>query len=359
MKSLNLGQLFIFGFDGLSVNDDVRGLLKKEVAAGVILFARNITSLEQVVELNRQIMDLRTSEFAPLISVDQEGGRVARLKEICTPVPNMRTIGVLSQNFPDLPYRLGAMMAREMISLGFHLDFAPVLDVDTNPLNPIIGDRSFATDAHTVAKLGAAFINGMQEAGLAACAKHFPGHGDTDKDSHLDLPILRHDKNRIETIELLPFQASIKAKVSSIMTAHILIPALDAEFPATLSQLILHNILREKFKFNGVIFSDDLEMKAVADRYEIKEVIRLGLLAGVDAFLICKDIAKTHEAISALHELITEGKVPISRVEEALIRMAHLKQRFLGAPALADLNEAKNIVRSRPHLALAQNWATT
>ncbi len=359
MRTLTLGQLFIFGFDGLEVNVDVRRLLKKELAAGVILFARNITSLEQVVELNRQIMDLRTSEFAPLISVDQEGGRVARLKDICTPVPDMRHIGALSQSHPDLPYRLGAMMAREMIALGFHLDFAPVLDVDTNPLNPIIGDRSFAADAQTVANIGAAFINGMQEAGLAACAKHFPGHGDTDIDSHLDLPILRHDQSRIETVELVPFQASIKAKVASIMTAHILIPALDPEFPATLSKPILQNLLREKLKFDGVIFSDDLEMKAVSDRYEMKEMIRLGLLAGVNAFLICKDIAKTNEAINAVRELIDEGQVPLNRVEEALARVAHLKRRFLGAPAPADLNEAKNMVRSKPHLALAQNWMKT
>ncbi len=358
MKSRALGQLFIFGFDGLNVNADARRLLSKELAAGVILFARNVASLEQVVELNREIMDLRTSQFAPLISVDQEGGRVARLKNICTPVPDMRRIGTLSQSQPDLPYRLGAMMAREMIALGFHLDFAPILDVDTNSLNPIIGDRSFACDAHTVARIGALFINGMQEAGLAACAKHFPGHGDTDIDSHLDLPILRHDQSRIEAVELVPFQASIKAGVASMMTAHILIPALDAEFPATLSKAILQNLLREKLRFDGVVFSDDLEMKAVADRYTMKEMIRLGLLAGVDAFLVCKEVAKIDEAISALHELVDTGQVPLSRVEEALRRVANLKRRFLGAPAPADLNEAKKIVRSKPHLALAQNWTT-
>jgi beta-N-acetylhexosaminidase len=356
LRSNTLGQLFIFGFDGLSVNADARRLLTRELAAGVILFARNIASLEQVVELNHEIMNLRTSEFAPLISVDQEGGRVARLKNICTPIPDMRQIGTLSQRQPDLPYRLGAMMAREMVALGFHLDFAPILDVDTNPSNPIIGDRSFATDAHAVARIGAAFINGMQDAGLAACAKHFPGHGDTEIDSHLDLPILLHDQNRIKSVELVPFKASIKAGVASMMTAHILIPKLDIEFPATLSKPILQNLLREELKFNGVIFSDDLEMKAVADRYAMKEMIRLGLLAGVDAFLVCKEVSKIDEAIAALRDLVTSGEVPLSRVQEALKRVAALKRRFLGTPALAELSEAKKIVRSKPHLALAQNW---
>lgn len=356
MTSLPLGQLFVFGFEGLKIDQDVTRLITKELAAGVILFARNIDSLEQLVELNQSIMALKSSIFAPLISIDQEGGLVARLKNICTPVPSMRSIGRLSLNNKTLPYKLGAIMAREMSALGFHLDFAPVLDVDSNPKNPVIGNRSFSNNAHEVALLGTAFIKGMQGAGLASCAKHFPGHGDTDKDSHLDLPLLEHNQQRLEEIELIPFKAAIKADVSSIMTAHILLPQIDKNFPATLSRTILQNLLRQKMKFEGIIFSDDLEMKALADRYEIKEIIRLGLLAGVDMFLICKELSKVHEALAAIHELVDSGQISKQRIEEALDRVQTFKRRYIGVPAPANLEEAKRIVRSKPHLTFAKMW---
>lgn len=351
-----LGQLFVFGFDGLTLSQPVKQLINKELAAGIILFSRNITSLEQVVELNQAIFQCKTNEFTPLISVDQEGGRVARLKNICTHVPTMQTIGELSTNDPKLPYKLGAMMGRELTSLGFHLDFAPVVDVNSNPSNPIIGDRSFSHDAKIVAKLSASFIDGMQHAGLAACAKHFPGHGDTDADSHLELPILNHNQKRIEELELIPFNAAIKAKVASIMTAHILFTEMDANFPATLSPSILQNLLREKMHYDGVVFSDDLEMKAVADRYEIKEMIRLGLLAGIDIFLICSDLTKIHEGIKAVHELVDSGQIPKATVLAALGRVEKLKRKYMGAPAPANLTEAQQIVRCKPHLSLARKW---
>ena len=357
MTSLPLGQLFVFGFDGHSLSLDAKDLLKKEKLSGAILFSRNVHSLEQVVDLNCQILDASPKNYPALISVDQEGGRVARLKDICTPVPSMRRLGDLAKNIPDLPYRTGAMMAREMVSMGFHLDFAPVVDVDTNPQNPIIGDRSFSSDPQQVAALSAAFIKGMQAGGLAACAKHFPGHGDTHVDSHLDLPVLEHDLKRVNAIELLPFQSSIEAGVASIMTAHILFKSLDSKHPATLSPFILKGLLRQQLGFEGVIFSDDLEMKAVADRYSIKELVKLGLLAGVDLFLICKDMGKIHEAIRAVHQLVDSGEVPMSYVEEALKRVENLKNRFIGAVALPSLNNAKQMVGCSPHVLLAKNWA--
>jgi beta-N-acetylhexosaminidase len=357
VTSLPLGQLFVFGFEGLEINAEVKSLLSDDGLAGAILFARNIESLEQVVALNRSLTELGTHDYPTLLSVDQEGGRVARLRGICTDVPPMRVIGDLSVDDPDLPYRLGAMMAREVGALGFHLDFAPVLDVDTNPANPVIGDRSFSRDQHLVASLGASFIRGMQEAGIAACAKHFPGHGDTDTDSHLDLPYVSHDKKRIENVELVPFQSAIDVNVASIMTAHIMLPALDAEHPATLSKNILQGILRQKLRYQGLIVSDDLEMKAVADRYSIRELVKQGLLAGVDLFLICKDLGKTHEAIEAVHDLVDSGQVPPERVLEALRRVQELKHKFVGSPALPELEYAKQMLKSNPHQAFAQKWA--
>ncbi len=317
MSDLPLGRLFMFGFEGFSLPRQARDILEKDQALGAILFKRNIRSREQVYDLNRSIPGL--------VSVDQEGGRVARLKGLCTDIPPMREIGQAARRDSELPYQIGYSMGLELKELGFDLDFAPVMDIDTNPNNPIIGDRSFSRDPDEVARFGSRFIKGLQAAGILACAKHFPGHGDTDTDSHLDLPVITHGKDRIAHIELHPFRAAIQAGVASIMTAHILVPALDPVYPATLSHSILTGLLREKLGYEGVVVSDDLEMHAVADRYSIRELVRLGLLAGVDLFLVCKELDKTREAINAAHDLVDQGEVPKKRVLEALGRVAKLK----------------------------------
>jgi beta-N-acetylhexosaminidase len=316
MSELPLGQLFMFGFEGTSLPRRARDFLEKDQALGAILFKRNITSRDQVYDLNRSIPGL--------IAVDQEGGRVARLKGICTDIPPMREIGEAAKRDPELPFKVGYQMGRELKELGFDLDFAPIMDVDTNPKNPIIGDRSFSRDPDECARFGARFIKGMQSAGVLACAKHFPGHGDTDTDSHLDLPVIHHGPDRINHIELHPFRAAIQARVACMMTAHILVPALDPVYPATFSKPILTGILRERLGYEGVIVSDDLEMLAVADRYSIKEMVKLGLNAGVDLFLICRESDKTREAIDAAHDLVDRGEVPKERVLEALGRISLL-----------------------------------
>lgn len=318
MSELPLGQLFMFGFDGYSLPRRAREFLEKDQALGAILFKRNIQSREQVYDLNRSIPGL--------VSVDQEGGRVARLRGICTDISPMREIGQLAKCDSELPYKIGYQMGRELKELGFDLDFAPIMDVDTNPKNPIIGDRSFSRDPDEVARFGARFIRGMQDAGIWACAKHFPGHGDTDTDSHLDLPVITHSEDRISHVELHPFRAAIAAKVACMMTAHIMVPALDPVYPATLSPTILTGILRQKMSYEGVIVSDDLEMHAVADRYSIREMVKLGLLAGVDLFLVCSKLDKTREAIDAAHDLVDRGEVPKERVLEALKRVSVLKR---------------------------------
>lgn len=353
MTNLPLGQLFLLGFDGLTVPDAARDLLVNEGAGGAILFKRNVDSLEQVVELNRALFALGSEERPTLVSVDQEGGRVARLRGLCTDLPPMRRVGELSVDDGDLPYRVGAMMARELSALGFHLDFAPVLDVDTNPDNPVIGDRSFSRDPRVVADAAVQLLRGMQQAGVAACGKHFPGHGDTAQDSHFELPVLEHEMERLERVELLPFRAAIDAGVASIMTAHVVFRPLDEELPATLSHAVLTTLLRERMRYDGVVISDDLEMKAVADRWEIEELVRLGLDAGVDLFLVCHDADKQARAIEAAHRVVESGAVAREKVEAALARVARLKARFIGAPAAPTVEEARAVVRSAPHLALA------
>ncbi len=358
MTTLPLGQLFVVGFDGTDVPAAAHDLFVRHGAGGAILFKRNIVDVEQVVAINTQLFEIGTRCASPLIiSVDQEGGRVARLRGLMTDVPAMRVVGAAAETDPELPYRLGAMMARELVSLGFHWDFAPVADVDTNPANPVIGERSFSRDAVVVGEVAARFIEGMQGQGLAACAKHFPGHGDTDTDSHLALPRLSHSLQRLREVELVPFKKAAAVGVASMMTAHVMFPALDADEPATLSAKILDQLLRQECGYDGVCVSDDLEMAAVADRYEIEVLVEKGLNAGCDLFLICHDNDKAARAIEAAHKLVESGRVPRERVEHALRRVRAMKQRYVGAPAAPSLTDARAMLRTAPHLALAERLA--
>ena len=350
-----IAQLFVFGFDGTSLPSDAQALLQQN-AGGVILFGRNIEETHQLVSLITEIHSSHITADFPLISVDQEGGRVQRLKDICTWVPTMAEVGDAAHEDGSIPYRLGALMGRELATLGFHLDFTPVMDVNSNPDNPVIGERSFSHDPMWVAQCGAELIKGMQGAGVSACAKHFPGHGDTALDSHYALPVLHHTIDRLQKIEWPPFEAAIHAGVATIMTAHVLFPALDKDRPATLSSRILKEILIQKMKFQGLIFSDDLEMKALADHHSLEDMVYNGLCAGVDIFLICKDTKWTEEAISIAHRLVENGDVPVERVKQSLNKIAAWKQKYVGQAEPPNLEEIKAVVQCPPHLQWMSSW---
>jgi beta-N-acetylhexosaminidase len=264
------------------------------------------------------------------VSIDQEGGRVARLKAPFTEWPPMATLG--RSGDAALAERFGRAIASELKAVGITLDFAPVLDVHTNPKNPVIGDRALAEDPRTVGRLGAAIIRGLQSQGVAACGKHFPGHGDTLLDSHLELPIVEHPPDRLRQVEFLPFTAAIRAGVASIMTAHVLLPAIDEARPATLSRRVVSALLREELGFEGVIFSDALEMKAIAGGFAITDAAVMAIEAGCDAVLICD---ANHDlqaaALEAIVHAAEEGRLASGRVNDALMRNRRAKERFLGA----------------------------
>src|SRR5690606_34075683 len=226
---------------------------------GVILFKRNLGTLEEIAELVAAIQDAYPSGVAPLVSIDQEGGRVARLGAPVVKLPPMRALG--ERDDADLTRRAARVLGAQLLALGIGVDFAPVLDVDTNPANPVIGDRSFGRDPETVIRHALAFAEGLREAGVIACGKHFPGHGDTDLDSHLALPRIAHDRARLDRVELAPFRAA-RGKVPTIMTAHVVFDAIDPSVPATLSRAVIEGVLRGELGYDGVIVSDDLEMKA-------------------------------------------------------------------------------------------------
>src|SRR5213592_3194319 len=256
-----IGQLLIAGFNGQQIPAELRSLAKEFGLGGVILFARNIVEPEQVAELAYDAARL-VPDLPLWISIDQEGGRVARLKAPFTEWPPMATLG--RSGDVKLAERFAKALAAELKAVGITLDYAPVLDVHTNPKNPVIGDRALAEKAADVARLGAAIVRTLQAEGIAACGKHFPGHGDTSTDSHVELPLVEHPPDRLRRVEFLPFRAAIEAGVATIMTAHILVPALDEVRPATLSRRIVFDLLRDELRYEGVILSDDLEMKAIA-----------------------------------------------------------------------------------------------
>jgi beta-N-acetylhexosaminidase len=328
-----IGQLLVAGFGGQQVPVELRTLAREFGLGGVILFARNVGEPDQVAELSYEAAHLMPE--TPLwVGVDQEGGRVARLKEPFTVWPPMVTLG--RSGDAALAGRFARALAAELRAVGVTLDFAPVLDVHTNPKNPIIGDRALADRADDVARLGSAIIRGLQGGGVAACGKHFPGHGDTSADSHLELPLVEHPPDRLRATEWPPFRAAIAAEVAMIMTAHVLVPSLDEHAPATLSRTVVHGALRDELGFGGVIVSDDLEMKAITSRYAVPDAAVQAVAAGCDVLLVCgTDHHRQAAALEALVHAVEDGTLPFARVEDALKRQQAAKERFLGAAALA------------------------
>jgi beta-N-acetylhexosaminidase len=328
-----IGQLLIAGFNGHELPVELRSLAREFGLGGVILFARNIAEPEQVAEVCHEAAGLNPD--LPLwVSVDQEGGRVARLKAPFTEWPPMATLGRSGDML--LAERFARALASELRAVGISLDFAPVLDIHTNPKNPVIGDRALAETAAEVGKLGAVIVRALQDEGVAACGKHFPGHGDTSTDSHLELPLVEHAPERLRETEFAPFRAAIDAGVATIMTAHVLVPSLDEERPATLSRRIVRDILRNELGFEGVIVSDDLEMKAIARAYAVPDAAVMAIDAGCDALLICSGAYDTQAAaLEAIVHAVEEERLPLARVEDALKRQIRAKERFLAAPAAA------------------------
>jgi beta-N-acetylhexosaminidase len=328
-----IGQLLIAGFNGQQLPVELRALAREFGLGGVILFARNIAEPEQVAEVCHEAASLNPD--LPLwVSVDQEGGRVARLKAPFTEWPPMATLG--RSGDVVLAERFARALASELRAVGISLDFAPVLDIHTNPKNPVIGDRALAETAASVGKLGAAIVRALQDEGVAACGKHFPGHGDTSTDSHFELPLVEHSPERLRETEFAPFRAAIDAGVATIMTAHVLVPSLDEERPSTLSQKVVRDILRNELRFEGVIISDDLEMKAIAKTYAVPDAALMAIGAGCDALLICSGDHDTQAAaLEAIVHAVEDERLPLSRVEDALKRQVRAKERFLAAPAAA------------------------
>ncbi|HLV67211.1 MAG TPA: beta-N-acetylhexosaminidase [Polyangiaceae bacterium] len=336
-------RLFCVGFHGLEPSPELAELTKRGVRS-VVLFARNVGEPREVAELTRRLKALTSEPLA--VAVDQEGGNVRRLRRGFSEIPSMRAIGRTGD--AELAHATGKLLGSELRAVGIDVAFAPVLDVDTNPENPVIGARSFGSDPELVARLGVALARGIESVGVAACGKHFPGHGDTALDSHLALPRLAHARERVDAIELVPFRAAARAGVASMMTAHVVFSALDPVLPATLSRSVL-GVLREDVGYDGLVISDDLEMRAVLDHFGLEEAVLLGLEASIDLFLVCHTPERMHRAIDAVIHGVESGRIAADRLDEAVARVDSFLARW-AAPLYAP--RTLDVLRSPEHQAL-------
>jgi len=315
------------GFEGKSLPAELSRWLAGGQVGGVVLFSRNIESPAQVLDLCREVRSAAgRGNPLPLIAVDQEGGRVARLKDPpFTGFPPARACSLFGRGDGGMAEAVGAATAAELRAVGIDVNFAPVLDVDSNPRNPVIGDRAFSEDPRAAAAFGIAFAKGSLSRGILPVGKHFPGHGDTSADSHFELPVVRTRRETLLRRELLPFRRAARAAIPALMTAHVMYPALDRAMPATLSRKILHELLRGRLRFRGTVFSDALEMKAIADRYGIGEAAVLAVTAGCDVVLVCRGKSAQAETIDRLSREAIDRPAFRRAVEESAIRSGRLR----------------------------------
>lgn len=346
-----IGQHFVVGFEGASLTKEFRRLIKKYQIGGVILFSRNIESINQLRSLNRSLQKM--SEIPLLVGVDQEGGRVARLKKPFTEIPPMAALGKYFRRTKDLKTirGIGQILGRELKAVGFNWDFAPVVDVHSNPRNPVIGNRSFSPDPQIVAQCAAAIIRGLHQEGVISCVKHFPGHGDTSTDSHKTLPILKAPGRLIWKRDLFPYRRLCRlGLVKTLMTAHVKYPHLDDQYCATLSEEIMGNLLRGRLRYHGVIVSDDFLMKAISNRYALSTAALQFLNSGGDLVMICQNSEIQSEVIEEVMKKASTNNALKANLKKSYGRIQKLKERFLKVLKITHLaSPPLSVIGSKVH----------
>ncbi|WP_227378655.1 beta-N-acetylhexosaminidase [Haladaptatus halobius] len=323
-----VGQLFVAGFNGTTPTVEIEELVSERALGGIIYFSRNVESPQQLRTLSRTLQGFVPDDGPPLlVTVDQEGGRVARLSW-GTELPSAMALGATDD--PALAASAGEAVGRELRTLGVDVDLAPVLDVNNNPDNPVIGARSFGERPDRVSELGAAFAAGLQSGGVVACGKHFPGHGDTAVDSHLDLPVIDHDRERLDRVELRPFRRAVGAGIDAIMTTHVAFPIIaeDAERPATLSRRVVTGLLREELGFDGLVLTDCMEMDAIADGVGTVEGCVRAVEAGCDLVCVSHTPRVQRAAVDAVVAAVESGRISESRIDESVQRVLRVKRAY-------------------------------
>lgn len=353
-----VGQHLIVGISGHSLTADEKKFISENNIGGVILFARNVGEPKQVLELCKEIQALRKNQSSKLpltISIDMEGGRVARLKKPFTVWPPLKQLGVADS--PGLSYQFAQCMGLELKAVGINLDYAPVLDVFTNPQNKVIGDRAVSSDPNIVAKHASALVRGYLKAGVIPCGKHFPGHGNTLVDSHEDLPKEDSDLPRLEKIELVPFKKAFKSGLDLVMTSHIFFPKVDPQWPVTLSEIFLKKLLRDELRYRGIVISDDLGMGALSKNFDRKLIPVRALQAGVDILLYCNEPDAPPAALEAIFEAVGNGTLTKENLEASYQRIKTFKNNHLKETQLIPQQDPMVVVGCKEHQELSQAMA--
>ncbi|MFD1171108.1 beta-N-acetylhexosaminidase [Oceanobacillus picturae] len=333
-----VGQMLMVGFEGTQVNDQTRNFIQENHIGGIILFERNITDSKQLLNLNRELKELNAdSKDIPLfISVDEEGGVVSRMPPQIVNLPDSKEIG--DHNNSELAYQVGEAIGERVNAFGFNVTMAPVMDVNSNPDNPIIGKRSFGDNKEIVSKMGVEEMKGIQSKDIIPVIKHFPGHGDTDVDSHLGLPIVHNSLESIRKMELVPFQKAIDHQADMTMVAHILLPEIDNEDPASLSKNVVTTMLREELGFNGVAITDDMTMGAILENYDIGDATVKAVQAGNDIVLVCHGDENKLKAVHSLTKAVESGAIKEERIDESVERILLLKEKYnLSSPSPSNI----------------------
>ncbi|NJD04708.1 MAG: beta-N-acetylhexosaminidase [Ruminiclostridium sp.] len=322
-----IGQMVIVGLEGYKTDENAMMMIKTYHVGGFILFGRNVEDPDQLLALINSLKTINSESKAPLfISVDEEGGRISRMPDEINKLPSNEAIGRINKS--DFSYKIGNLLAEELSLFGFNMDFAPVLDIFSNPKNSVIGDRSFGPDAGIVSRLGTQTMKGIREGGVIPVVKHFPGHGDTLIDSHVGLPSVDYDMERLAGFELVPFKEAIDNQAEAVMVAHILLKKIDPEYPATLSKTVITDVLRNQLNFKGVVITDDMTMGAIVENYDIGDAAVKSVNAGSDIVLVCHEHKNRISVLEALLNAADNGVISEKRVNESVYRILKLKNEY-------------------------------
>ncbi|OAB37944.1 glycoside hydrolase family 3 [Paenibacillus macquariensis subsp. macquariensis] len=322
-----IGQLVVVGMEGTIIDEDSRKFIEDFHVGGFIFYKDNIENTQQALSLINDLKKSNVANKVPLwMSVDEEGGRVTRMPKEFLKLPTNKAIG--KKNDTKISNEVGQILGRELQGFGLNMDFAPVLDINSNPNNPVIGDRSFGNQAKLVSSLGIATMKGLESQGVVPVIKHFPGHGDTSVDSHIGLPVVENDLERLHKLELVPFQDAIKQQAEVVMIAHLLMPKVDPDVPASLSKKIITDLLRDELGFNGIVMTDDMTMGAIAENYDLQKASVQTVLAGTNIVLIGHDAKKGQSVIQALTDAVNHGKISEDVLNNRVYTILKVKEKY-------------------------------